>query len=418
MTSETVTFLVWYYAVTTIGGGLYMAWFFPQLKRDSLAGAFIGFGAALLGFGLIGLALVWQFTAPKQIAIEGVGELAEERKGNYRFAEDVLWGMGAFAFMWALLLLLALNTEPSRFLIVVAGGLYEGMLIFLVAAGLSIIFGLMDVLNLAQGATFTVGAYITWAIFTGLDDWRDTAVGVALALLIGLTAATLFGGVLGFVVERTLIRPTYSRPFFQIVLTFGLAEVIRRIIIAQYGTEGRANINLRLSDGSDTFLTGLFPGTSIQNYWIFMIIMGVLMMFGVQYLIQNTRIGIIIRAGVQDSEMVEALGINVRLIFTLVFALGSAVAALGGGVAIGFLPPTPALGDAFLLQAIAVVIVGGLGSYSGTAIAALVLGITGRIISHFAFVEINAEALGSSAVLLILILVLYVKPTGLFGQAH
>ncbi|PJF44031.1 MAG: hypothetical protein CUN55_06085 [Phototrophicales bacterium] len=418
MTKELVALLVLYYGITTISGGLIFAWRFPQLNRDSLAGAFIGFGAALLGFGVIGLLALWYLTPIKQIAFAGVGELNEERKGAYKIANNVLWGMGAFAFMWILLFLLALNTEPSRFLIVVAGGLYEGMLIFLVAAGLSIIFGLMDVLNLAQGATFTIGAYITWAIYTGLDDWRTTTAGVALALLLGLVIATLSGGVLGFVVERALIRPTYSRPFFQIVLTFGLAEVIRRIIIAQYGTEGRSNINLRLKDGTDTFLTGLFPGTSIQNYWLFMILMGLIMMFGVQYLLQNTRIGIIIRAGVQDSEMVEALGINVRLIFTLVFALGSAVAALGGGVAIGFLPPTPVLGDAFLLQAIAVVIVGGLGSYSGTAIAAMVIGITGRIIGHFAFVEFNAEALGSSAVLLILILVLYVKPTGLFGQAH
>ena len=137
-----------------------------------------------------------------------------------------------------------------------------------------------------------------------------------------------------------------------------------------------------------------------------------------QYLIQNTRIGIIIRAGVQDSEMVEALGINVRLIFTLVFMLGAAVAALGGGVAIGFLAPTPTVGDTFLLRAIAVVIVGGLGSYSGTAISAMVLGISGEVLSHFALVDLNAQALGSTAVLAILLLVLFVKPTGLFGHAH
>ncbi|NJL95692.1 MAG: branched-chain amino acid ABC transporter permease [Anaerolineae bacterium] len=128
--------------------------------------------------------------------------------------------------------------------------------------------------------------------------------------------------------------------------------------------------------------------------------------------------GIIIRAGVQDSEMVEALGVNVRLVFTLVFALGSAIAALGGAVASGFLPPTPTRGDEFLLKAVAVVIVGGLGSYSGTAIAAIVLGIVGAVISHFAFVELNAETLGDVSVLAILLLVLYVKPTGLFGRSH
>lgn len=418
MSQELVVTLVVYFAVTTIGGGFLMAWRFPQLKRDSLAGAFSGFGAALAGGGVIGVGALWALTPPKQIAMEGVGELAEERQGGYKIDTTVIWGMGAFAFMWGLLILLALNTEPDRFLIVVSGGLYEAMLIFLVAAGFSIIFGLMDVLNLAQGATFTMGAYATWAVYTYLDDWRASVIGVTFALLISLTVATIMGGILGYFAERVLIRPTYSRPFFQIVLTFGLAEVMRRIIIAQYGTEGRSNIDLSLSDGSDTFLTGLFPGTSVQNYWIFMIFIGFLLMFGVQYLIQNTRIGIIIRAGVQDSEMVEALGINVRLIFTLVFALGSAVAALGGGVAIGFLPPTPTVGDLFLLQALAVVIVGGLGSYSGTAIAAVVLGISGKILSEFAFLQFNAEALGSTAVLFILIIVLFVKPTGLFGQAH
>jgi branched-chain amino acid transport system permease protein len=149
-----------------------------------------------------------------------------------------------------------------------------------------------------------------------------------------------------------------------------------------------------------------------------MIVIGVFMIFGVQYLLQNTRMGIIIRAGVQDSEMVESLGINVRLIFTLVFALGAAIASLGGAVASGFLAPHPELGDAFLLQAIAVVIVGGLGSYSGTAVAAFVLGITGSVASHFALVNYSSDALGSTTILIVLLMVLYIKPTGLFGKAH
>lgn len=418
MTSETLSIIILYYGLTTVIGGVVLSWHFVQLQRDSLAGAFSGFGAALVGFGLPGLVALWTLTKPKQLGLEGVGQLDEKRQGNFKFDQNVLWGMGAFTLMWTLLLLLALNENPDQFLIVVAGGLYEGMLVFLVAAGFSIIFGLMDVLNLAQGALFTIGAYATWAVFGELDAWRESIFGIVFALLIALTIATFVGGILGYFIEIWLIRPTYSRPFFQIVMTFGLAELMRRAIKAQYGEIGEERIDLTLANGDATFLTGLFPGTSVQNYWIFMIVIGLILMFGVQYLIQNTRIGIIIRAGVQDSEMVEALGINVRLVFTLVFVLGSAVAAFGGGVATGFIAPTPTMGDAFLLQALAVVVVGGLGSYSGTAIASIVLGISGNIISHFAAVEFNAEALGSSAVLAILLIVLFVKPTGLFGQAH
>ncbi len=333
---------------------------------------------------------------------------------------NVLWALRATAYVWLELVFLAVNTEPSRFLVVVAGGMYEGMLIFLVAAGFSIIFGLMDVLNLAQGAFFMIGAYAAWDVYGRLGEagWRDEHVTLLLAFFIALLVATALGALIGLIVEVTLIRPTYARPIFQLVLTFGLALALREAVISRYGNEGVANTNLRLQNGDNTVLTGLFPDTSVQNYWIFMIVMGILMIFGVQYLLQNTRIGIIIRAGVQDSEMVEALGINVRLIFTLVFMLGAAIAALGGGIASGFLAPNPALGDTFLLQAIAVVIVGGLGSYSGTAIASIILGITGAVASHFAFVGFNSDALGSTAILLILLVVLYIKPTGLFGKAH
>lgn len=417
MSRETLTLIVIYYGIVTVVGGLVMAWRFIQLRRDAMSGAFSGFGAAFIGFGLPGLAALYVLMPPKKLGLAEEAT-AEDEEIVHRFDTNVLWGMGAFAFMWIILAVLAHNTEPSRFLVVVAGGVYEGMLIFLVAAGLSIIFGLMDVLNFAQGSLFMIGAYVAWELFGELNSWRDTSLGLAGAFLLALIAATAVGAVLGFLMEILFIRPTYSRPFFQVVLTFGLALLFREAAISRYGAAALSNVDLRFPDGSSTILTGLFPGTSIQNYWIFMIVIGVFMIFGVQYLLQNTRMGIIIRAGVQDSEMVQALGINVHLIFTLVFALGAAIAALGGAVASGFLAPNPELGDIFLLQAIAVVIVGGLGSYSGTAVAAFVLGITGSVASHFALVNYSSDALGSTAVLLILLIVLYIKPTGLFGKAH
>jgi branched-chain amino acid transport system permease protein len=419
MSRETLTLLVIYYGIATVVGGLVMSWRFTQLRRDAMTGAFSGFGAALIGFGIPGLAALYALMPTRTLGFaEEAASDAADVDIRFRFDNNVLWGMGAFGFTWVLLTILAANTEPSRFWVVVAGGVYEGMLIFLVAAGLSIIFGLMDVLNFAQGSLFMVGAYVAWEVFGDLSGWRDNSLGLASAFLLALIAATLAGMIVGFLMEILFIRPTYSRPFFQVVLTFGLALLLREIVITRYGAAPLANLDLRFPDGSSTILTGLFSGTKIQNYWLFMIVIGVLMIFGVQYLLQNTRIGIIIRAGVQDSEMVEALGINVRLIFTLVFALGAAIASLGGAVASGFLAPNPELGDTFLLQAIAVVIVGGLGSYSGTAVAAFVLGITGSVAAHFALVNYSSDALGSTTILIVLLIVLYIKPTGLFGKAH
>ncbi|NJL95691.1 MAG: hypothetical protein HC915_19155 [Anaerolineae bacterium] len=288
MSSQDLQVVLIYFAVCTVLGGLAMSWRFVQLRRDALAGAFSGFGAALLGLGLPGLMFLWGGVRPKQLGLmDEVGELDPARKGSFRFERNVLWGMGAFALMWLSLIVLAADTSPSRFLVVVANGMYEGMLIFLVAAGLSIIFGLMDVLNLAQGAFFMVGAYIAWEIFGELDSWRATTLGLGAAFAIALLLAALAGALIGFLVERLLIRPTYSRPFFQIVLTFGLALAITELVKARYGTQGVANLQLGFLDGGSTILMGLFPGTSIQNYWIFMIASGLIMIFGVQYLLQK-----------------------------------------------------------------------------------------------------------------------------------
>src|SRR5687768_487266 len=178
MTSETLTLIIAYYALATVLGGLLMSWRFVMLRRDAMGGAFVGFGSALLGFGLPGLLAAWALARPKTFGIEDAGGVpqAEGRQAHFRFDSNVLWGMGAFAFMWMLLIVLAANTEPSRFFIVLAGGIYEGMLVFLVAAGLSIIFGLMDVLNLAQGSLFMVGAYVAWDVYGRLNGWRDSSI--------------------------------------------------------------------------------------------------------------------------------------------------------------------------------------------------------------------------------------------------
>jgi branched-chain amino acid transport system permease protein len=517
-----------------------------------------------------------------------------------KFEGDVLWGSIAVGFTVLILLAVLIHTgDVSRFNQVLAGGLYQAMLIFMVAAGLSIVFGLMDVLNFAQGSLLMIGAYVGLDVLTHLSVTDDTnalllsvhvvtltpivvailleiveryvtphilpskaaidpetgqenrnfrqstllqkiglavVIGAPLGYLLGETitdelttqasvlriiaanivvllmvfdmprdvilfglkwvvnevkfrflrglafilngrlptfdkvkpvairginahevvlmivglnfggalavlfgnvdtvilqlglagiAAIFAGTVAGIIMETVFIRPTYSRPFFQIVLTFGIALVIREAIIYRYGSVTQGTLNPYLTPAlrgtfPPEFLQGLLPNleTTIFNYWIFMIVMGVLMMVGVQLLLMRTRIGIIIRAGVQDSEMVEALGVNVRLVFTGVFTLGAAIAALGGVISGGFIAIDPLLGDLFLLQAIAVVIIGGLGSYMGTALAAIVVGITRQVAAYFSREQFNTDGFAPLAVLFLLCLTLIVKPSGLFGKDH
>lgn len=267
-----------------------------------------------------------------------------------------------------------------------------------------------------RAATGLVGGIILAALLNETDF-------VTLRFGLAAVAAIFAGALVGMVFEITLIRPTYIRPFYQIILTFGVALLVRKAIEIRYGPSTKGTLVAFLPaelQGTfpPKFLQGVFPNleTTIFNYWIFMIIMGALMMIGVQLLLMRTRIGIIIRAGVEDSEMVEALGINVRLVFTGVFTLGAAIASLGGIISAGFISIDPFMGDVFLLQAIAVVIIGGLGSYVGTALAAIMVGITRSVAAYFSRQQFNTDSLAPIAVLVLLCVVLIIKPSGLFGR--
>ena len=319
----------------------------------------------------------------------------------------------------ALLVFAALTTggDLGSFGITVMSGLFQGMLLFLVASGLSIVFGLMDVLNLAQGAFFMVGAYVAWEIqHTGLFS----GVPPDLRFPIAVVFATLVGAILGVVLERGLIQPLYDRPVFQIVLTFGVAIVLGEILKLIWGTETRAWTESFTIEAGSYELFGQRFGT----YRLFVIGAGFVLIILIALLLRRTRIGIIIRAGVEDSEMVEALGINVRLVFTLVFTLGCAVAALGGAVAAPFLSASLGLGNRFLLGAVAVVVLGGLGSYEGTAVSSVLVGLAVAVVAKFSTVVdfpegvlefLNPSVLPTVTPMLLLALVLLLRPRGLFG---
>ncbi len=305
------------------------------------------------------------------------------------------------------------NGNLATFSITVLSGLFQGMLLFLIASGLSIIFGLMDILTLAQGAFFMVGAYAAYDVQHGggLVDVTAAIPDPNVRFVVAVLAAIATGGVLGWFLEAVLLRPLYARPVFQLVLTFGVSLVMAEIIKAIWSTTPYSWTDMF---GVRSAQFELF-GQDFGVYRLFVIGMGVALIVGIAFLLRGTRIGIIIRAGVEDREMVEALGINVRLVFTGVFVLGCAVAAFGGAVAAPFLGASASLGSAFLLSAIAVVVLGGMGSYEGTAAGSVMVGLAVAVAQQAA-IGTDFTALPSITPMLLLILVLLLRPSGLFGS--
>lgn len=303
----------------------------------------------------------------------------------------------------------------GNFGITVLSGLFQGMLLFLVASGLSIIFGLMDILNLAQGTYFMLGAYVAYDIQHpgGVIDITGIVPDPNIRFPLALIGAVLVGGFLGMVLERGLLRRLYARPVFQLVLTFGVALVLTEAIKFIWTTTPYSWTEVF---GLRTQNFELF-GQAFSVYRLFIISMGFILIIGIALLLRRTRIGIIIRAGVEDSAMVEALGINVRAVFTLVFTLGCAIAALGGAVAAPFLGASASLADAFLLQAVAVVVLGGMGSYEGSAVGSIIVGLA-IAVAQDAAIGTSFSVLPSITPMLVLSLILLLRPSGLFGSTR
>jgi len=301
--------------------------------------------------------------------------------------------------------------DLSIFGITVLSGLFQGMLLFLVAAGLSIVFGLMNVLNFAQGSYFMIGAYVCYTVHHApglIDAIPDGNVRFIVAVIV----AAIVGLALGVLLERVLLRPLYARPVFQIVMTFGVAIVIGELVKAIYGTTPYSWTAVF------SFREGAFSlfGQTFSTYRLVVIVIGLGLIGAILLLLRRTRIGIIIRAGVQDSQMVEALGINVRAVFTLVFALGCAIAAFGGAIAAPFLGVSTDLANNFLLAAIAVVALGGLGSYAGTAVASILVGLAVATVARFASQYLNQPVWADLTPMILLTIVLLVYPRGLFSK--
>jgi branched-chain amino acid transport system permease protein len=263
------------------------------------------------------------------------------------------------------------------------------------------------------------------------SNWR-----FLMAILVG--AGT--GAGIGALMEAGLIRPLYARPIYQILLTLGLTFVFDQIVRFVWGPAGAFMeiptwFNTPGKDcPSDDLLVWFTQhcdsififGRPFPSYRLFIILVGIIMLIAIVLLLQRTRFGMIIRAGVQDSEMVEALGINVRRVFTLVFAIGAGLAGLGGVVAAPFLGVYPGMAMEFLLQAFIVVVIGGLGSIPGAVVGALLVGLARAYGDNIVLAGIQlpwmkdaisgSPAIARASTVLIMAIVLFLKPTGIFGK--
>lgn len=504
--------------------------------------------------------------------------------------------VATLASLVVLFLLALQGMEPSEWIITVLRGLSVAAVTFLVASGFSLIFGLMDVLNLAHGTLFMIGAYVGWTAYVRPDTMLDVAtpfalfiaglvlvplwetwltrrriaprrdrllpwliLGLGLALVafgftrypittwdvtvydkspvvfgvqldlgqtdlpepvtadsaqvilamlsvlaggalvalglalnavqqriaastrvawrtllpslglvlvgivlyvlndtltLGLVAAgttvrffiavivtTLVGAGLGALMESTLIRPLYARPIYQLMLTLGLGVIGREVVIAVWGriqmqmpkpalfnTVGKGCPAQTLWDAlANQCSTINFMGTRIRMYnEVFIFVVGVIVLLVVGLLLQRTRIGMIIRAGVQDRAMVEALGINVRQVFTFVFALGVALAALGGVLAGPAMGVSDDMGEGLLLSGLIALAIGGLTSFPGAAAGSLLVGLLQQFIVKYGQIGIALPFLAQpfkptpplvpASTLLLMIIILLVMPNGLFGR--
>ena len=297
----------------------------------------------------------------------------------------------------------------STFVLLTITGLGLGAMYFLIASGLSLIYGLMGVLNFAHGAFLTVGAYSSWWLSTQLGGIGSDVVRFLLSAAFGLLA----GAVVAALVELVLIRPLYQRHIEQVLVTVGLSLAMVAWVQATWGPTERVYEAPRwLAQTTEIF------GARVPNDRFVEIGVAAAVLIGILAFLRFTRYGLIIRAGVENRAMVTALGIDVRRAFTLVFAIGGLAAALAGilsGVYFGG-SIDPDRGTSLLIFAFIVVVIGGLGSIMGSAVAAVLVGLVQQYANYYGSEYLDFSVLGDLSVVLMLALTLLVRPSGLAGK--
>lgn len=288
----------------------------------------------------------------------------------------------------------------SALVLTLVVGIGLGALYFLVASGLSLIYGLMHVLNFAHGAFLTLSAFVGWwvAQAMGADTWPAFLVSILVGGLVGAIFATL--------TELVLIRPLYERHIEQVLVTVGLSFAAIALFEGIWGSDA-----INITGPGWLIQTTNILGAQIPNkYWV-LIIAATIVLVGLVLFLNKTRYGMIIRAGVENRAMVTALGIDVRKSFTLVFAIGGAAAGIGGVLAMHYSTYVSAhLGQTLLIFAFIVTVVGGLGSITGAALASVIVAVLQQVANTYLY---NT---GDFIVVILLAVVLLVRPSGLMGK--
>ena len=286
--------------------------------------------------------------------------------------------------------------SATTFILISQGihGISYGMLLFLVASGLSMIFGLMDILNLSHAYLFMLAAYFCYTIATMTNFW------------VALIVAPVIIALIGMVLERYLIKKIH--PFGHIpemVLTVGIGMILLEVVKSVWGTQS-------LMVGAPDLLKGFVPIGFLKypNYRLFVIGFTIVVLVAMIQLFNKTRFGTIVRAATTNADMVGALGINVPLIFTLFFGFGTWLAGLAGVVVAPLLSVFPGLADQIGLDAFVVVVLGGLGSLWGAFVAAIMIGLLNAYGIQFIPTVAPLITFG------LMVIVLSLKPTGLFGE--
>jgi branched-subunit amino acid ABC-type transport system permease component len=291
--------------------------------------------------------------------------------------------------------------DPGILFATLLGGLSRAMILFLLASGLSLTFGVMNILNFAHATLWLLGGYITFSIFSFIADGMglgESALILVMAIILGTAVMT----VVGFLIERLLIRRMYDRELpEQLLLTFALILIIGDLIKLIWGVEDRS---IFLPSEPLEVL-----GTFVNPYYFIIIATGCAVAAALWWFLQKTRYGRIVRAAVYSREMVSALGIRIPVIYSCVFALGVAIAGFSAGVFLPLMPMALGVDIDLIVQCFAVVVIGGFGSILGTFVASVLVGIIYAL-------SILVWPDGALAVIfLIVVAVLIWRPWGLFG---
>ncbi|HEY3075630.1 MAG TPA: branched-chain amino acid ABC transporter permease [Burkholderiales bacterium] len=304
--------------------------------------------------------------------------------------------------------LLALPLVPSTptWVTLTVAGLAMGMMIFIMASGLTLVFGLMDVMNFAHGAFISVGAYAGASVLLAMKPamQSQSLAGNLGAIVPGVLAAMALAGALGWFFERVVVRPVYGDHLKQILVTMGGLIVCEQLIHVVWGPDLIALPRPATLTGS--FLIG---DAAIERYRMLAVVVGLAVFTAMWLVLNRTRIGLLIRAGVENTEMVESLGYRIRRLFVGVFVAGSALAGLGGVMWAMYQESlTAGMGMQVMVVIFIVIIIGGLGSVGGCFVGALLVGLLANYIGYVA----PKLALGSNILLMVLILLW--RPRGLY----